>query len=146
MDSNGIATLDLIFTIFLMMIITITSLNLIEERLNMEKNIDEHVQGRLLIEKVANIINQVNINGNGYSTKINLPQNIQNNSYSILVKSDEIILEFNNKKGKSTILPLKLEDSNNLMINEIKIYGGNSYLFKKSLNDNNISSIKIYKI
>ncbi len=92
MDSKGIATIDFLFTIFLMLIISIGVLNLIEDKLNTTKNIEEDIQGRLILNKVSDSINQLNSNGKGYSKKIDLPQSIANHNYIIIIESNEIIL------------------------------------------------------
>jgi hypothetical protein len=53
------------------------------------------------------------------------------------VKSNEVNLEFNNKKGKAKISPIKLVNSNNETLNEIELYSGNSYSIEKVLVDDN---------
>ncbi|MCL2115533.1 MAG: hypothetical protein FWH29_04855 [Methanobrevibacter sp.] len=146
MDSKGIATVDFLLTLFLTLIIAISVLNLIETNLDTEKSIEEDINGRMILEKIANIINQVNSNLPGNIQEIHLPNNISSNSYIITVKSNYIILEFNNKKGKSAIFPINLVDFNKEPLNEIKLYSGESYKIKKSLDDNGINVIQIYRV
>ena len=81
-----------------------------------------------------------------------MPNNLTNNNYLIKLKKNEVILEFDNKKGKSNIIPINLVNSENQSIEEIKLYPDNTYLIKKLLinnnktSQNNQSSIQIIKI
>ena len=146
MDSKGIVTVDFLFTIFLTLIIAISALSLIETNLNSEKSIEEDVNGRIILEKVANSINEVSSNLEGNIQEVHLPNNISNYSYIITVKSNDIDLEFYNKKGKSAIFPVNLVDFNMEHLNEIKLYSGEDYKIKKSLDENNMAVIQIYKV
>ena len=145
MDSKGIATVDFLLTLFLTLIVTISMLNLIGTNLNTEKSIEEDINARMILEKVSNSINQVNSNLLGNIQEIHLPNNISTNNYIITVRSEDIILEFNNKKGRSVIFPINLVDFNMGHINEIKLYSGENYKIKKSLDESNISVIQIYR-
>ena len=145
MDSKGIATVDFLFTIFLTMIIAISTLNLIGTNLSTEKSIEEDTSGRIILEKLANSINQVSSNLPGNIQEIHLPKNISGNSYIIIVKSNNITLEFNNKKGKAVIFPINLVDFNMVSINEVKLYSGEDYFIKKSFDENNKSVIQILR-
>jgi len=146
MDSKGIATVDFLFTLFLTLIIAISSLNLIGTNLNTEYSIEEDTSARMILEKVTNSINQVNSNLPGNIQEIHLPPKISNYSYIITVKSTNIDLEFSNKKGKSAIFPVNLVDFNMNHINEVKLYCGENYKIKKSVNENNRNVIQIYKV
>ena len=146
MDSRGIATIDFLFTIFLTLIIAISTLSLIETNLNTEKSIEEDVSGRMILEKVANSINQVNSNLPGNIQEIHLPNNISGYSYVITVRSNHITLEFNNKKGRTVIFPINLVDFNMEYINEIKLYSGENYKIKKCLDEKNLNVIQIYEV
>ena len=65
---------------------------------------------------------------------------------------NEVITEFNNKKGKSNINPIKMVDPNNRTVDNVQLYGGRTYLIKKTvINDNkthtiNQSSILIMQV
>ena len=81
-----------------------------------------------------------------------MPKSINGNYYSILINNREVIIEFNNKKGKSDINPIKLVDNNNKTIDNVQLYSGRTYLIKKMLINNNTthtinqSSIQIKQI
>ncbi|WP_211261705.1 hypothetical protein [Methanobrevibacter filiformis] len=145
-DNQGVATIELVFTIFIMIFLMIAILNLFETRFDSINNMGEDLSGRTFLENLSTLINGVNSNGNGYSTTLTLPENLNNNSYSILLKKTEIMLEFKGKRGKSVIYPITLINRDNEKLDEIKLFSGNKYLIKKSLNNDNLSSIHIYQI
>lgn len=91
MDSKGIATVDFLFTLFLTLIISIATLNLIQTSLNSENSIEEDTNARMILERISNSINQVNSNLPGNIQEIHLPNNISTNSYIITVRYSYII-------------------------------------------------------
>lgn len=152
MDSKGIINLELLFCTLIIILLLIITFPILEQNLNSKMEIDENAQGRFLLNHIADSINEVNSKGYEFNKKIKLPESINDNRYTILVKNNEIILEFNNKKGKSNINPIRLVDANNKTIDSVQLYNGRSYLIKKTLiNDNkthmtNQSSIEIKQI
>ncbi|WP_297979955.1 hypothetical protein [uncultured Methanobrevibacter sp.] len=152
MDSKGIINIEILFCSIIVIFILIINLPLLEQNIERNMQIEENSKGRILIDSIANDINQVNSNNYGFEKKISLPNSINNQHYSILVNNNEIIIEFNNKKGKSKINPIKMVDSNNNTINGKQLFKGNTYIIKKTLvNDNqthliNQSSILIEEI
>ena len=137
MDSKGIINIELLFCTLIIILLLIINLPMIEQNLNSNMEIDEDTEGRFLLNHIANSINEVNSKGYGFIKKIKLPESINGNYYSILVNSNEVIVEFNNKKGKSSINPIKLVDSNNKTIDNVQLYNDRTYLIKKTLLNNN---------
>jgi hypothetical protein len=125
---------------------------MIEQNINSNLEIDEDIECRSLLNHVANSINEVNSKEYGFNKKIKLAESINDNYYSILINNNEVIVESNNKKGKSNINPIRLVDQNNKTIDSIQLYNGRTYLIKKTLiNDNkthisNQSSILIMQV
>jgi len=146
MDSKGISTVDFIFTIFLSLIIVIVGLNLIGNNLEDEVIMEEELNGRMIVDSIANSINEVNSNNLGHIQEISLPKNISNKSFSITINQNEVLIEFGNRKGESTIFPTRLANSNKDIVNEIKLYPGESVKIQKSLDNNNLTIIQIYNI
>lgn len=152
MDSKGIINLELLFCTLIIILFLIINFPMIEENLNSNIEIEENNECRLLLNHIANSINEVNSRGYGFNRKIRLPESINENHYSIIVKNNEIIIEFNNKKGRSQINPINLVDSNNKTMDSIQLFKGRNYLIEKRLiNDNkthiiNQSSIEIRQI
>jgi hypothetical protein len=146
MDSKGIYMINFIFSIFIILIIFIISLNLIESNLSDETLVEVDLNSRLLLDEIGNSINSVSSKNLGNIKKITLPKNISSVGYYILVKKTEIIISFRSKKGETVIKPIKLANSKGKIINELSLYPGETYKIKKSLNEDNITVIQIYNI
>jgi hypothetical protein len=145
-DSKGIATVEFIFIVFLMIFLSLSTLNLFETRFQSLTNMEEDIEGRIILEKISNIFNEISSLGPGYQSELKLPNYIADHGYTITIKSDDLVLEFNNKKGKSIIFPINIVNSNNEEVNQIKMVSGNDYIIKNSLDDNNNSVINIYNV
>lgn len=152
MDSKGIINIELLFCTLIVILVLIINLPMIGENLNSNLEIDENSEGRFLLNHVSDSINEVNSKEYGFNKKIILPESINGHHYTIFVNNREVIIEFNTKKGKSNIHPIKIVDSDNRTIDNVQLYNGRSYLIKKILiNDNethtiNQSSIEIKQI
>ena len=146
MDSKGIATVDLIFTIFLTLTIACIGLNLIGNNIENQMIIEDEINVRMVVDNIANSINQVNSNSLGHIQEITLPNNISNKSFVVTLKQNEVVIVFGNRKGKSTIFPTRLANTNGDIVNEIKLYPGESVKIQKSLNNDNLAVIKIYRV
>ncbi|WP_407462161.1 hypothetical protein, partial [Methanobrevibacter sp.] len=140
------------FSTLIMILLLIINFPMLEQNLSSNIEIEENSEGRFLLDHVASSINEVNSKGYGFNKKISLPESINENHYSIIVKKNEIIVEFNNKKGKSQINPINLVDTNNKTMDSVQLFKGRTYLIEKRLiNDNkthiiNQSSIEIRQI
>ena len=152
MDSKGIVNIELLFCTLIIILLLIVFLPMIGQNINSNMEIDENSESRSLLNHIANSINEVNSKEYGFNKKIRLPESMNGNYYSILVKNHEVIVEFNNKKGKSNINPIRLVDKNNRTIESVQLHNGGTYLIKKTLiNDNqthiiNQSSILIMPV
>ena len=142
MDSKGIINIELLFCTLIVILLLIANLPMIENDLNSNIEIHENSKGRILANHIADSINEVNSNEYGFKKKIKLPESIDGNFYRIHVNEREAIVEFNNKKGKSAINPIKLVDSSNKSIESMELYNGRTYLIEKTLvNDNHTNAI-----
>ena len=141
MDSKGLINIELLFCTAIIIMILMISLPMLEHELDLAKDIDENSQGRYLLDSISNSINQVNSNNYGFIKKIRLPQSLNGHYYTILINEKEVILEFNNKKGKCQIEPINLVDSNNRTLSKVQLYSGGSYILKKTLASNNESHV-----
>ncbi|MEA4957663.1 hypothetical protein SDC9_08625 [bioreactor metagenome] len=146
MDSKGLYTIDFLFSIFFTLIIGIVMFNIVGTNLENEKIIEEDLNGRTLIDEIANIINQVNSNYLGYGKTIEIPYNISENYFSLTINQNEVLLEFKNKKAESKIIPVRIININNDLVDDFKMYPGNSYKIKKSIDKNNMTGVQVYKI
>jgi len=146
MDSKGISTIDFIFTIFLSLIIVSLGLNLIGNNLEDMVILEEELNGRMVLDNIATTINEVNSNNLGHIQEITLPMNLSSRPFSITINQNEVLIEFGNRKGKSTIFPIRLANINKNIVNEVKLYPGESVKIQKSLDNDNLTIIQIYRI
>lgn len=63
MDNNGIFSIDYLFSLFMLIIIAIAFLSYSENYIDTFENIKLNIEGRIILDKVANSINQINSNG-----------------------------------------------------------------------------------
>lgn len=73
------------------------------------------------MDNLANCINQINSNGEGFSKKVLLPQ--KEYAYKITVEKSKLTIEYSNKKGEMAILPADINRN-------YELYGGRSYLIE----------------
>jgi hypothetical protein len=138
MDNKGIFSIDFLISLMFILIISIAFLSLVENNVKTPSNIDSSVENRLLLDLVANSINQVSSTGSGFSKIIKTPPNISSKSYLITVYNKNVTIESNNNKGVSSIFPIQLVDNNGLNIYEKKLYNGQTYVIQ-SLENNTIN-------
>ena len=142
MDSKGIINIELLFCTLIVILLLIVNLPMVENSLNSNIEIHENSKARSLSNHIANSINEVNSNENGFRKKIKLPESVDGKFYKVIVNERETIVEFNDKKGKSAINPIKLVDSSNRSIENMELYNGRAYLIEKRLvNDNETGTI-----
>ena len=128
MDSKGIINIELLFCTLIVILLLIVNLPMVENNLNSNIEIHENSKARSLSNHIANSINEVNSNENGFRKKIKLPESVDGKFYKVIVNERETIVEFNDKKGKSAINPIKFVDSSNRSIENIELYNGRTYL------------------
>lgn len=110
---------------------------MIGQNLNSNMEIGENSEGKSLLNHISNSINEVNSKEYGFNKKIYMPNSMNGKYYTILIYGNEAVLEFNNKKGKSNINPIKLVDGNNKTIESVQMFSGRNYLIEKRLVNNN---------
>lgn len=123
MDEKGFISVEYLFSIFIILIIASGLLFFTSATIMSEKNIEENVNHRLILDNIASSISQVNSNGEGYSMLIDLDS--KSGFYEVTVEKDRITIEFSNKKGETLILPLNIDSI-------YKLYSGNSYRISKT--------------
>ncbi|MCQ2963996.1 MAG: hypothetical protein MJ203_00280 [archaeon] len=141
MDEKGQANIEFLFCIIISIMILISIIPYLNQNIDSNINTINNLEGRILLNQLANDINQVNSNMYGFSKYIQLPDKIENNSYLITIKTTEIILEYKNKKGKTNINPINIINSNNESLIEIKLYNGAKYKISKELVNNSQKNI-----
>ena len=123
MDDKGFISIEYLFSIFILLIIASGLLFFTQSSIESNKDIENDVTHRLILDNVANIISQVNSHGEGYSINIHLDS--KPGYYEIEVEKNKLTMEYSNKKGETSILPINI-DSN------YKLYSGRSYSIEKT--------------
>ena len=123
MDDKGFISIEYLFSIFILLIIASGLLFFTQSSIESNKDIENDVTHRLILDNVANIISQVNSHGEGYSINIHLDS--KQGYYEIEVEKNKLTMEYSNKKGETSILPINI-DSN------YKLYSGRSYSIEKT--------------
>lgn len=123
MDNKGFISVEYLFSFFIILIIAIGLLVYSENSINSSFNIESNINHRLILDDVANSINQVDSHGESYSKYIKLP--ITGKSYVLTLDGNKLIIEYDNKKGES-LLPSV--DS----YSTYKMYPGRIYVIEKT--------------
>lgn len=122
MDNKGFISIEYLFSIFVILIISIPLLFLSQSAIESSLDMQDSVSHRMILDDVANTISQVNSNGKGYSKAIKLPSD--NGYYEITVDNSKLTIEYGDKKGE-TLLPMSKMDA------KYKMYSGKSYIISK---------------
>ena len=123
MDNQGFISVEYLFSFFLILIIATGFLVYSANTINSSLNIESNINHRLILDDVANSINQVDSHGEFYSKYIKLP--VTDEYYVLTLQGNKLIIEFDNKKGEA-LLPFV--DS----YSTYKMYPGNIYVIEKT--------------
>ena len=121
MNEKGFISTEAIFSIFIILIIATSILFYAQSNLESNKNIESSFNHRLILDNLANCINQVNSNADGFSKKVFLDQKM----YKITVEKNKLTIDYSNKRGEVAILPIDINRNYDL-------YSGHSYLIEKN--------------
>ena len=123
MNEKGFISIEVIFSIFIILIIATSILFYAQSNFESSKNIESNFNHRLILDNLANCINQVNSNGDGFSKNVFLDQ--KGYPYKITVEKNKLTIDYSNKKGEVAILPIDINRNYDL-------YSGHSYLIEKN--------------
>ena len=128
MDDEGFISIQYLFSIFLILAISIGLLFFSHSVLQQSENMQKQNEVRLTVDKMADEINQVTSNGKGYSKTVNLPDDF---NYKMIVYRNYVEIESENRMAKSRILDCNLINGNGVSVNAIEMHSGNTYLISK---------------
>ena len=123
MDEKGFISIEYLFSIFIVLIIAVGVLFFTLTTIESNKNIENSVSSRLTLDHVANLISQVNANGEGYSIYLHLDSKL--GYYKITVEKNKLTIQSWNRKGEKLVMPLKIDS-------KYELYSGNDYLISKN--------------
>lgn len=98
MDNQGFISVEFLFSLFIILIIAFGLLFYSQNTMNSSLNVETDMNHRLILDNVANTINQVDSNGEFYSQYIKLPKTDKN--YVLTLDKNELTIEYDNKKGE----------------------------------------------
>lgn len=148
MDNQGILSIDLLLTTFVLLLIITSTCELIYERFDMLEESQELVEARSLAEKVAGPIDQVYAAGDGHSIKIKMPAQIgKDSNYKVIVDSSGVLVDLEGRLGLAYIIPEKFSaSSDKLESSTITLYPNKDYVIINKKKKNGDNWIVIYKV
>ena len=123
MDNKGFISIEYLFSLFIVLIIACGVLFYASASISSSFNIEDSIAHRLILDNVADEINQVNSNGEGYSKYIKLPND--KGYFEITADKNKLTIEYGDKKGER-FLPLVDMDS------KYKLISGRGYTITKT--------------
>jgi hypothetical protein len=127
MDIKGWVTLDFIATLIIVFLTIQSIVAIVSERMETVNSIEDIGEAKILVENIAETLETVYVNGEGYYTIYNMPPKISGKSYIIDVNSREVLIKFNGKTGCAHLTSMKISnsiyyDSPSVQMNENQIY------------------------
>ncbi len=128
MDCRGVMSAEMIFVTLLVILVIISLIPLINNRMDAASRTDELGNARMLAENVAEAINKVYAGGNGHSIYLHMPANINGKDFTVVVNSTGSYVKIDGMAGKSFTVPYKVSGSKSLKNDEIVLFNGHSYI------------------
>ena len=101
MDNKGFISVEFLFSVFIILIMATALLVYSGNTINSSFNIESNLNHRLILDSVANTINEVDSQGEFYSKYIKLPETGED--YVLILEKNKLTIEYDNKKGESYI-------------------------------------------
>ena len=140
MDNKGIFTLDFLLSFLIVIVICAGLIQITLTRLDTANTINTATEARQLSEIVASTINTMICNKN-QTTIIKLPEKIENYKYQLYIQNNEVFLEVNGLKEKTTFYPTKINGDyeTNIYLDSNKTYK----IFSSKTDSGNLQIIEI---
>lgn len=123
MDNRGFISVEFLFSLFIILIIAFGLLLYSQNAINSSLNVESDLNHRLILDNVANTINQVDSQGEFYSRYLKLPKT--DKDYVLTLDKNKLIIEYDNKKGEM-IVPFIESYST------YRMYPGHIYVIEKT--------------
>lgn len=140
MDNKGVFTLDFLLSFLVIMVICGSLIQVTVTRLNNANTINTLTEARQLTEIVSSTINTIICNPN-QTTKIKLPEKIGNSTYIMYIHNNEIFLEVDGIKEKTSFYPTSINGQY-----ETNVYFQSNKTYKISSSTNSTGNIQIIEI
>jgi alkyl sulfatase BDS1-like metallo-beta-lactamase superfamily hydrolase len=123
MDNQGFVSVEFLFSLFIILIIAFGLLLYAQNTVDSSLNVESDMNHRLILDNVANRINQVDSQGEFYSQYIKLP--VTDKNYVLTLDKNELIIEYDNKKGEMFVPFIEPYST-------YKMYPGHIYVIEKT--------------
>ena len=123
MDNQGFISVEFLFSLFIILIEATGLLVYSQNTINSSLNIESEFNHRLILDDVANTLNQVDSNGEFYSEYIKLPKT--NKNYVLILEKNKLTIEYDEKKGEMAVPFIE-------PYSIYKMYPGRIYLIEKT--------------
>lgn len=123
MDNKGFISVEFLFSLFIILIVATGLLVYSQNTINSTLNVESDLNHRLILDNVANTINQVDSQGEFYSKYLKLP--VTDKNYVLTLERTKLTIEYDNKKGEM-IVPFIDPYST------YKMYPGHIYVVEKT--------------
>ena len=127
MDRKGWVTLDFLVTLIVVFLTIQSIVAIVSERMDTVNTIEDIGEGKILIENIAEILETVYTNGEGYYTIYKMPPTISGKSYIIDVNSREVLLKLNGKTGCAHLTSMKISNSIYYDSSSVQMNGNQAY-------------------
>lgn len=101
MDNKGFISVEFLFSVFVILIMATALLVYSGNAINSTLNIESNLNHRLILDSVANAINDVDSQGQFYSKSIKLPETDEN--YVLTLEKNKLTIEYDGKRGESYV-------------------------------------------
>ena len=123
MDNQGFISVEFLFSIFIILIIATGLLLYSQNTVNSTLNVVTDLNHRVILDDVANTINQVDSQGEFYSKDIKLP--ITDKNYVLTLEKNRLTIEYDNKIGEMFVPFIEPYST-------YKMYPGHIYVIEKT--------------
>ncbi|MBR5954671.1 MAG: hypothetical protein IK021_04580 [Methanobrevibacter sp.] len=123
MDNQGFISVEFLFSLFIILIIATGLLIYSQNTMSSSLNIESEFSHRLILDNVANTINQVDSNGEFYSKYLKLP--VTGKNYVLTLEKNKLTIEYDNKKGEMMVPFIEPYST-------YRMYPGHIYLIEKT--------------
>jgi hypothetical protein len=127
MDEKGWVTLDFLATLIIVFLTIQSIVAIVSERIETVNSIEDSGEAKILVENIAETLETVYTNGEGYYTIYKMPPTISGELYTIDVNSREVLIKFNGKTGCAHLTSMKISNSIYYDSQSVQMNGNQAY-------------------
>ena len=123
MDNQGFISVEFLFSLFIILIVATGLLVYSQNTMNSSLNMESNFNHRLILDKVAHTISEVESNGEFYSRYLKLPTT--DKYYVLTLEKNKLTIEYDDKRGEEFIPFIDAYST-------YKMYPGRIYVIEKT--------------